>query len=367
MSRFLRPPCIHQCHDGSADCWETAQGREDQAEAQLRSTKHGEMKGMFLFKKNGAAGSFFLAQETFQFRSWHGFEDVHQREGRWSRISHALFDQVSRQRGLRWLVEDFRCLGQFWGAAIPFQAAFNRCSTRVQVAALERFSCHFLVMCPLWKCELPNLQDYIGKFLDACSAFFSSQSLNIWSINSRGVLSSFWSSVWQNTLQFIVTDTLALCFPFVAMIVTLSMVGLPWFAVQLLDIDVAIEDCFPTYPKERCVFSRIGVNQKTFCNKGSTVAADLSKHLQEEAQLRMCLLYQLQPIKVQKCLEVLWVDVNVHVGCSTVCCIVWERQDQPKVASIKRLVTFVGKFADWKRLDAVLYAAKEYEAITNHV
>jgi len=37
-------------------------------------------------------------------------------------------------------------------------------------------------------------------------------------------------------------------------------------------------------------------------------------------------------------------------------------QDQPKVASMKRLVTFVGKFADWKRLDAVLYAAKEYEA-----
>ena len=29
---------------------------------------------------------------------------------------------------------------------------------------------------------------------------------------------------------------------------------------------------------------------------------------------------------------------------------------------MKRLVTFVGKFADWKRLDAVLYAAKEYEA-----
>eukprot|EP00435_Cladocopium_sp_Y103_P066106 s858_g28.t1 len=76
-------------------------------------------------------------------------------------------------------------------------------------------------------------------------------------------------------------------------------------------------DCFPSYPKERCVFSRIGVNQKTFCNKGSTVAADLAKHLQEE--------------------------------------------DQPKVASMKRLVTFVGKFADWKRLDAVLFAAKEYE------
>ena len=37
-------------------------------------------------------------------------------------------------------------------------------------------------------------------------------------------------------------------------------------------------------------------------------------------------------------------------------------EDRAKVASMKRLVTFVGKFADWKRLDAVLYAAKEYEA-----
>ena len=35
-------------------------------------------------------------------------------------------------------------------------------------------------------------------------------------------------------------------------------------------------------------------------------------------------------------------------------------EDRVKV-SMKRLVTFVGKFADWKRLDAVLYAAKEYE------
>ncbi|CAK9072383.1 unnamed protein product [Durusdinium trenchii] len=56
----------------------------------------------------------------------------------------------------------------------------------------------------------------------------------------------------------------------------------------------------------------------TFCPKGTPVAGDLSKHPAEE--------------------------------------------DQPKVASMKRLVTFVGKFADWKRLDAVLYAAKEYEA-----
>lgn len=37
-------------------------------------------------------------------------------------------------------------------------------------------------------------------------------------------------------------------------------------------------------------------------------------------------------------------------------------EDRWKVGSMKRLVTFVGKFADWKRLDAVLYAAKEYEA-----
>ena len=36
-------------------------------------------------------------------------------------------------------------------------------------------------------------------------------------------------------------------------------------------------------------------------------------------------------------------------------------EDRGQVANMKRLVTFVGKFADWKRLDAVLYAAKEYE------
>ncbi|CAK8995701.1 SNF-related serine/threonine-protein kinase (SNF1-related kinase) [Durusdinium trenchii] len=77
-------------------------------------------------------------------------------------------------------------------------------------------------------------------------------------------------------------------------------------------------DCFPSYPKGNCVFSRIGVNQKIFCPRGTQVAQDLSKHLREE--------------------------------------------DRWKVGSMKRLVTFVGKFADWKRLDAVLYAAKEYEA-----
>ncbi|CAE7315015.1 mshA [Symbiodinium pilosum] len=77
-------------------------------------------------------------------------------------------------------------------------------------------------------------------------------------------------------------------------------------------------DCFPAYPKENCVFSRIGVNQNTFCPKGTSVGSDLVKHARDE--------------------------------------------DKDKVAAMKRLVTFVGKFADWKRLDAVLYAAQEYEA-----
>ncbi|CAE7225427.1 mshA [Symbiodinium natans] len=77
-------------------------------------------------------------------------------------------------------------------------------------------------------------------------------------------------------------------------------------------------DCFPEYPKQKCVFSRIGVNQNIFCPRNTQVAVDLAKHLRDE--------------------------------------------DKAKVASMKRLVTFVGKFADWKRLDAVLYAAQEYEA-----
>jgi len=37
-------------------------------------------------------------------------------------------------------------------------------------------------------------------------------------------------------------------------------------------------------------------------------------------------------------------------------------EDKSKLQGIKRAVTFVGKFADWKRLDCVLYAAAEYEA-----
>jgi len=76
-------------------------------------------------------------------------------------------------------------------------------------------------------------------------------------------------------------------------------------------------DCFPKYPKSHVVFSRIGVNQQIFCPKGTTVP-DLDAHLRDG--------------------------------------------DKGKLGSIKRVVTFVGKFADWKRLDAVLYAAKKYEA-----
>jgi len=35
--------------------------------------------------------------------------------------------------------------------------------------------------------------------------------------------------------------------------------------------------------------------------------------------------------------------------------------DKHKLKDVKRVVTFVGKFADWKRLDAVLHAAAIYE------
>merc|ERR1719247_1157826 len=76
-------------------------------------------------------------------------------------------------------------------------------------------------------------------------------------------------------------------------------------------------DCFPDYPKENLVFSRIGVNQKTFRPMGTKVQ-DLIKHIREE--------------------------------------------DKERFKSVKKVVTFVGKFADWKRLDCVLYAAAAYES-----
>lgn len=76
-------------------------------------------------------------------------------------------------------------------------------------------------------------------------------------------------------------------------------------------------DCFPTYPADRTVYSQIGVNQNTFRPKGTTVAKDLAQHIREE--------------------------------------------DKPKLRDVKKIVTFIGKFADWKRLDAVLHAAVEYE------
>jgi len=74
--------------------------------------------------------------------------------------------------------------------------------------------------------------------------------------------------------------------------------------------------CFADYPKDHLVFSRIGVNQKTFRPTGAKVP-DLLKYVRPE--------------------------------------------DQEKFGEIKKVVTFVGKFADWKRLDCVLYAAKVYE------
>jgi glycosyltransferase involved in cell wall biosynthesis len=77
-------------------------------------------------------------------------------------------------------------------------------------------------------------------------------------------------------------------------------------------------DCFPTYPRDRTVYSQIGVNQLTFRPKGTTVAKDLEQHLRPE--------------------------------------------DKPKAKDVKKIVTFIGKFADWKRLDATLHAAALYEA-----
>jgi len=76
-------------------------------------------------------------------------------------------------------------------------------------------------------------------------------------------------------------------------------------------------DCFPTYPRTHALYSQIGVNQKTFSPKPVTVEKDLAKHLRDA--------------------------------------------DKGKLGGVKRVVTFVGKFADWKRLDAVLHAAAEYE------
>merc|ERR1712151_176465 len=76
-------------------------------------------------------------------------------------------------------------------------------------------------------------------------------------------------------------------------------------------------DCFPKYPKKNLVFSRIGVNQKIFRPKNTTIEDDLAKY--------------------------------VRTG------------DKGKLKDIKKVVTFVGKFADWKRLDAVLHAANAYE------
>jgi len=76
-------------------------------------------------------------------------------------------------------------------------------------------------------------------------------------------------------------------------------------------------DCFPSYPKANLVFSRIGVNQQIFSPKGTTIEKDLPKY--------------------------------VRSG------------DKRKLTGITKVVTFVGKFADWKRLDAVLHAANVYE------
>lgn len=76
-------------------------------------------------------------------------------------------------------------------------------------------------------------------------------------------------------------------------------------------------NCFAEYPRQNLVFSRIGVNQQVFCPQGTKVA-DMAQYAKAE--------------------------------------------DKENLTKCKKLVTFVGKFADWKRLDVVLRAAKVYEA-----
>jgi len=75
--------------------------------------------------------------------------------------------------------------------------------------------------------------------------------------------------------------------------------------------------CFPKFPRKNLVFSRIGVNQKIFRPRHTTVESDLARHVRPE--------------------------------------------DAGRLGAIRRVATFVGKFADWKRLDAVLHAAAVYE------
>jgi len=79
-------------------------------------------------------------------------------------------------------------------------------------------------------------------------------------------------------------------------------------------------DLFTEYPKDRVIYSQIGVNQKVFKPTASKVETDLAKHIKDEDKARFA------------------------------------------SAGVKRIVTFVGKFADWKRLDGVLHAASIYEA-----
>ena len=159
-------------------------------------------------------------------------------------------------------------------------------------------------------------------------------------------------------------------------------------------------ECFPNYPKENCAFSRIGVNQETFCPKGTTVAGDLSKHLVVQETERGARSLGLFLYLISRCFDSFGgilrktfdsltqehldtpnktspdiASNSSHVKLNSSISATFgfgirrgntpsqqRSQDQPKVASMKRLLTAVGKFADSKRLDAVLYAAKEYEA-----
>lgn len=89
--------------------------------------------------------------------------------------------------------------------------------------------------------------------------------------------------------------------------------------VNSQDFVKKFQDIFTQYPAQKVIYSQIGVNQKIFRATGSKVADDLAKYIKAEDKARF------------------------------------------DGAGVKRIITFVGKFADWKRLDGVLHAAKVYE------
>lgn len=100
------------------------------------------------------------------------------------------------------------------------------------------------------------------------------------------------------------------------------------FAISQQQIDVVAE-VFPEYDKKRVVVSPNGINQTIF--------------------------HKLTDMSLTQVLETL--ETMPYEGSKVKSVVV----DTVKAPKFDKLVLFVGKFADWKRLDALLKAAAEYE------